>query len=423
MNFITKRTKGKIGLFSSAEGSILILIVLLVALLAFIPIGTKLVEIARKQVKLQANAYAQATNMAQSGLTDAEAWFRMQSKQPVSMTASGCAYPDAAFYPRQSTNTATTDTLDESIGLVKTMKLGDFTNLWGRYEVVRQSTNNVTLPSSNYARAVHDVSALRVVGANAGDGVAWYVESVGYVYELKNSAVAYNCSPNILVGRSRVSTELRRMSLTTYPAAVSIIDRSKGNVGTSCSILGGSNGYGVAYVSGSGGTWTGVSGYGTFYSTATFNLQSVFGMPSYNLKMIADYSVPDVSQLPPSYPSTALVFVDGNATFDDTHPLTGGGILIVNGNLTVASTANAYFSGLVFVQGAATINGPADISGALMVVGSGASGNYLTVTGTAGAGIVEYDKTRLDSIRQNIGQYRMDKSAYHVFSALDNAPQ
>lgn len=424
MTFKTNGIKRIIGPFSGETGSILIMVILLVALLAFIPVGTMLLQNARKQVKLQANAYSQATNVARAGLTDAEAWFRMQTKQPVGGTALGSPYPDAAFFPLQSTDTANTSTIDQTVGLVKVVRLGEYTNLWGRYEVARQTSNNVLYSTSTNSHAAHDVSALRVVGANAGDGLAWYVESVGYVYELKNSALAYNQAPNTIVGRARVSTEFRRMSLSYYPAAVSIINRGNANVGASCSVLGGTNGYGYAYVSGTGGTWTGVSGsLGTFLSTATFSMQSVFGLASYNLKMLADYCVTDVSQLPANYPSTALVFVDGNATFDDSHPLSGGGVLIVNGNLTVASSANAYFSGLLFVQGDALINGPADISGTLMVIGGGSFTNDLQMTGTAGAAVVEYDKNRLDAIKQNIGQYRMDKSAYHVFSALDSAPQ
>ena len=45
---------------------------LLLALIAFIPVGMKLLETSRKQVKLQANANAQAVNMARAGLTDAD---------------------------------------------------------------------------------------------------------------------------------------------------------------------------------------------------------------------------------------------------------------------------------------------------------------------------------------------------------------
>src|SRR5262245_47375207 len=127
------------------RGSILILIVLLVALLAFIPIGTQLVATARKQVKLQANANAQAVNVARAGLVDAEAWFRMQTLQPVSQSRiglAGCPYADAAFYPKHSTDTAVSATEDESIGLVKTFKLGESNNLYGRYEVARQTDPN-----------------------------------------------------------------------------------------------------------------------------------------------------------------------------------------------------------------------------------------------------------------------------------------
>jgi hypothetical protein len=147
-------------------------------------------------------------------------------------------------------------------------------------------------------------------------------------------------------------------------------------------------------------------------------MDSVFGLSANQLKMIADYSVTSVAQLPPDFPSTALVYIDGDATFDNSRPLSGGGVLIVNGNLTIQSSANAYFSGLVFVQGDATIYGPASINGTLMVVGNGSSPD-ITLDGSSGVAEVNYDKSRLDSIRQSSGQYRQNKSAFHVFSVFD----
>jgi hypothetical protein len=402
------------------SGSILILIVLLVSLLAFIPIGAELLSTARKQVKLQANANAQAVNVARAGLVDAEAWFRMQPLQPVSQSRIGlasCPYPDAAFYPRTSTDTALSATEDETIGLVKTFKMGESTNLYGRYEVPRQTDpdNNGVISGVEYStHAAHDITASRVSTNANGDGYVWSVESVGYVYQLKDSSKAYNQYPNVVVGRARVATEVRRMAVTTYGAAVTIYSRDNGNVGSNCRVTGGS-GFGVAKVTGTGGTWTSTTGTPAFTSTSSWTMASVFGLPASDIRMAADYCVTSVSQLPSDYPSTALVFVDGNATFDDTHALSGGGVLIVNGNLTVQSTSNALFSGVIFVQGNAVINGPALISGTIIL---GSNSSTLTMSGTTDVAEVQYDAAVLSTIRQNVGQYRQNKSAYHVFSAL-----
>jgi hypothetical protein len=392
----------------------LILVVLLVALLAFIPVGTKLLETARKQVKLQANANAQAVNVARAGLVDAEAWFRLQTQQPVCQRS--MAYPDAAFYPRYSTGTFT-DTEDESIGLVKTFKLGESNNLYGRYEVVRQSTNNVTTPSANNPHAVHDISNIRISGAAAGSGLVWSIESVGYVYQRKNASVAYNVAPNVLVGRARVSMELKRMGLTTFQSCVAITNRANGSIGgTNCRLTGNPGGYCVAYNAGSGGTWNGMtSSLGNFapvVSTA-ITMANVFGLTAYEMRMMSDFNVTSLSQLPTDYPSSSIVYVEGAATFDASRPLSGGGVLVVNGNLTIQSTSNAFFSGVIFVNGNATIYGPAYISGTVIVTGN------LTMDGSAGAAEIQYDQTIISAVSTNLGQYRQNKSTYHIFSALE----
>jgi hypothetical protein len=53
------------------KGSILILVVMLMSLLIFIPIGAQLLKTAREQVRHYANADTQALNIAQAGLVDA----------------------------------------------------------------------------------------------------------------------------------------------------------------------------------------------------------------------------------------------------------------------------------------------------------------------------------------------------------------
>ena len=396
------------------KGSILILIVLLVALLAFIPVGTTLLETSRKQVKLQANSFAQASNVARAGLTDAEAWFRMQSIQPVGSIKAGLPYPDAAFYPR-GTSANPTDTDDETIGLVRTFPLGETNSLYARYEVQRQTVNNVVSTSSTNDHAVHDITASRTPPpARAGDGLIWYIESVGYVYQRKNPSISFNLPPNIIVGRARVSTELRRMGLVDFTAAAAVVARGNVAVGANCRIMGGNNAYGVVSNSGAGNPANVTGGWGIAATTGTaISMPNIFGLQNYDIRMIADYAVNTANDLPTNYPSTGLVYVAGNAVFDATHPLTGGGVLIVSGDLTVQSTSNALFSGVIFVQGNAVINGPALISGSVLATGT------LTLTGATDVAQIEYDRATLNTVRQNVGQYRQNKSAYHVFSALD----
>lgn len=411
------------------NGSVVILIVMLISLLAFIPIGTELVKTARKNVQLQMNATVQADNVARAGLTDAVAWFRRQATQPVRNL--GSPYPDAAFAPVNSGDPSNTDTIDSTIGLVKEYDLGESNSLWARYEVRRQATNNVASPSDNDPHAVHDITLLRLQGSTAtlnGGGLAWYIESVGYVYRLRDSSVAYNVAPNEIVGRSRVATEIRRVALNRAEAnaAVVITSRGSGTINTNCRVVGGSSAFGVAYCGGSGGTWgnatspvrtSGTTAWNYNISSGAFNtsldIQSLFGVTAYELKLMADYSVSSIAQLPSDYPSAALVFVDGASTFDDSRPLRGGGILFVNGNLTLSALSlNSHiFSGLIYVNGNCTINGPATISGTLWVTGT------LTMNGTSDVAEVLFDGDILTAVQQQVGQYRENKSAYHVFSA------
>ncbi|HRY29212.1 MAG TPA: hypothetical protein P5079_04150 [Elusimicrobiota bacterium] len=404
--------KSAVGPLENSRGSVVVLIVMLIALLSFIPIGAELVKVARKNIKLQTNATVQADNVARAGLTDAVAWFKRQTSQPVGSVKYGMSYPDAAFYPRTSTNSVTSDTIDESIGLVKEYRIGESNWLWARYEARRQPD-----PSSNSIdpHAVHDITDKRVDGFAAGDGLAWYIESVGYVYRLRNSTVAFNVAPNEIVARSRVATEIRRLSLTVPAAAVRITSRANGTVNANCRVSGGNNAAGAMYTSGTGGSWsagTRTTGTPALQSTTTaISVQSVFGVTDYDLKLMADYNVTSVNALPASYPSMALVYINGAATFNSSRPLRGGGVLIVNGNLTLDSGSNTLFSGLLWVNGNLTVNGPAIISGTAVVTGS------LTMNGTVDVAEIQYDSGILSSVRQQVGQYRENKSAFHVFSA------
>lgn len=390
------------------KGSVLLLVIFIASLMAFIPIGAELLKNSRRKVKMQANSGEQALNVARAGLTDAVAWFRRQATQPVR----DVTVPDNAFFPRQASD----DTDNESIGLVKEYPLGEFNNLYARYEVVRQTTNTAT--NSHY---VHDITALRVSSGTAGQGLAWYIESVGYVYQRKSAAAAYNVAPNVIVGRARVATEIRRVSVTP-PVASAVVanERQDGTVNTSCGINGGAA-YGAVYYTSSGSTnlWqTGTltlpsaidlaAGYGTAMSQAT-----IFGVSDYELRMMADYNVTNTSQLPATgYPSMALVYINGNATFNDTRPLRGGGILFVKGTLTIENTSNTLFSGVIYATDDITIDGPALISGIVFAE------DKITLNQGSDTSFIQYDSDIVASIQQDVGQYRENKGTYHVFSAL-----
>lgn len=405
------------------RGSTVFFVVVLLSILAMMPVGIRLIELSQKETKQQLSTTAQADNVARAGLIDAVSWFRRQTPQPVRSLSDPVAYPypDAAFYPRVSTITALSDTIDEAVGLVKEYQLAEGTGLWARYEVLRQTSNNVADPATHNARAVHDITDKRVEGYSAGEGLCWSLESVGYVYRLRDPNVAFNVAPNQVVAKSRMATEIRRLTMTLpLNAAVIVNNRSNVTLNANGRITGGAF-CGLGYYTGSsgptvsGGQYTGtpnrqdIDGAGVNGSITT---QNFFGLTEKELKLMADYSVANLSSLPVPYPSMAVVFIENNVTFNSSRQLRGGGLLYVKGNLTLDAGSNTLFSGLIFVTGNATVNGPALISGSLAVQGS------LTMNGSGDVAEVQYDDGILNSARQQIGQYRENKASYHTFSVF-----
>jgi Tfp pilus assembly protein PilX len=440
----------KIGRFSSQRGSALVVAIALLLLLALIPIAMQMIMTSSKDTNAQIYQSADADNAARAGLQDAISWFQRQQCQPVRQSCSASyTYPDMAFSPQFPNDTQDTTCTPGpcTTGLVNQFAIDQDHGLWVRYEVRTQ-------PSGAYnSHAVHDVTDQRVPPPSGvvGGGLAWYIESKGYVFWQRNPAVAFNVSPNRVVGNATAATELRRLALV-LPANAGLIvnDQSKVTLSNNGRAVGGAAGAGIGYYT--GGTAPTVNGQtasnssGGSYYTGTPNKISVFtatntyvsdvgifGMTQANVKLLADYVVSSVAALPSSYPTLAIVYINGNADFGASPQLIGGGILYVNGNLTIETTNNAFFNGLIFATGKITINGPASISGAV-VSGACASGTgaglcsggdgvvsaspFVTIDGTNGAAQVAYDTTILNSIRSTLANYREDKAAYYTFSAL-----
>src|SRR5437773_998909 len=102
---------------SGQEGTAIILIAVLFAIMTFGLIGYQVMSYSYQMTMQRLNAVAQAENAAKSGLVDALSWFRRQSPQPVANTVS----PDSAFAPLSANG----DTIDQAIGLVKQYPISD----------------------------------------------------------------------------------------------------------------------------------------------------------------------------------------------------------------------------------------------------------------------------------------------------------
>ena len=394
----------------------LILVAMLISLLLFIPIGAQLLKISRQQVRRFANADAQGVNIARAGLVDAIAWFQAQNGgSPVCLARPGSGVTGAANYPDAAFNPQGAYTIDSSIGLVQEGALSPYAaenKLYYRYEVHRQGDG--TTAGKFDPDAVHDVSGERIDGQTDGAGLVWYIESEGFVYRKKSTGPQFDSSMDVIVGRSRVATEISRLNvLPKVPSALIISDRANVlSIGSSCYVRGTGSGVGATWMTGATGPFAGISGGIQSTTTATIQVYDIFGVSPYELREMSDFSGNDATVVPPQV-NGSLIYINGNATFNASNPLKGGGILVVSGNLTISGNNNSYFSGLVHVSGNANITGQATITGCLVVLGN----LTLAATGTAGA-TVEYDQQALNMAQQNAARYREDKAVYHVFSAF-----
>jgi hypothetical protein len=400
------------------RGSVLMIVLILMALLAVIPIGMQLVTTNNNNSHNQLNAVGQANNMARAGLLDAMSWFRRQPNIVSSLANPTLySYPDQAFAPQYSTNTAQSDTMDSSIGIVEQYQIDSNNTLWGRYEVHIATQGYQSDPNS-----VHDISALRIPGQQAGAGLAWYLASTGYVFRNVNPAVPFNQSPNQIVGTAKVVTEIRRVSLILPLQAAVIVGGP--NVAVTATnngrILGGNN-VGIGYygsttsgisISGTGSSVTGAPASESI-STGTVNVPNpytIFGMSGHDLSILADYNVTSVSQLPTTYPSQAVVYINGSASFTASGSMTGGGILYVTSTLTEGNSVGALFGGVIYSGGAVTVDGPALINGAIV------SNGAVTVNGDGDAAVVQYSASTVSSVQQQAAQYRESRSEYYTFT-------
>ena len=410
------------GLLRTSRGSALtIALIFFIVVTILIVAGYKLITTSYLESKFQETTVLQAENVARAGLVDAISWFRRQPKQPV-RKGTTYAWADGAFYPRTSTDPAHCDTINETIGLVKEYQLSESGALWARYEVKRQPS-----PGAYDIHAVHDITGERMhtggIDDYNGAGVVWYIESTGYIYRRKSSASAYNVSPNQVVGKARVSTEIRRITVnppsesaffvnsggTSSNRTVNIYDNGRINGGSKigCSSMPPSRSpklYGSGYY----------SSYQVLYASAAVTSTYVFGVSTSDLKALADYDVKNSSALPSDMPDMALIYIDGNAIFDASRPLRASGIMFVNGDLTITAGSNSLFSGFIYVTNNAYIYAPCLISGCVIAY----NGLTLSATGATDVAEIDYDGGILSSVRQQICQYRENKAIYRVFTGL-----
>jgi|YNPBryunderm2012_1023409.scaffolds.fasta_scaffold00198_10 hypothetical protein len=353
------------------EGFILVFIILLILILsAFIAVGMAIVLNLQRSLKVSFDVNLKADEIANAGIEDAISWFKRQLTQPVTVF-SPKGPPDM---PQEN------DTEDSTVGLVREYLISG--NIYGRYEV----------PKSE----VEDVSIRRGLTQT---GSIWKITSYGYVFQKLDPNKKFNEAPNRILGQSKLSTEIRRVGVT-LPMEAAILAEKDVRIGNGGRIRGG--------IATKGRVTTETRDVqGTISENPHMSLDSlsVFGLSMDELSTLADISVSNVNELPEKLPSSALIYIDGNAQFGRDRPLNGGGILIVNGNLNIQAGSNSNFTGLIYVVGNESSDyiqqAPSLISGCLVVTGS-----VVNIQGTGEISEIDYDKNIIDMMKRRVGLYR-----------------
>lgn len=341
-----------------------------------------LLQTSKQLIGRQLTYEGQALNAAHAGLIDGLAWFRRQTTQPVT-----------SFAPARnlSATPPINETDDATVGLARDFEISALGSVWGRYEVRHAS--------------IQDVSIRR--GKDAA-GTIWLLESEGIVYFRKDLTKAYDEAPNVVIGRQRMRTEVQRLTLVLPAnAAISALRGDGITTATRSRVLGGSN-IGLAYSASTGNPSTSgpVSGSPARSSISpwTGSIQGVFGVTQQELINMADLVVSSAAELPAEIPDMYLICIRGNATFTPARPLTGTGILVVFGNLTINANSYSNYNGLIYTTGNYTMNAPAQVSGAIV------AGGTVALNGSGDFSEVSFDNAILTEIQRQVGQYRFNRN-------------
>jgi hypothetical protein len=264
-------------------------------------------------------------------------------------------------------------------------------------------------------------------------GTVWQLESEAIVYVRNNPSVAYDVAPNRVLSRAKLRTEIQRLSLNLPAASAVSVSRGGGVSLTSTAIrIRGGTKSALMYQAGSGtpsgaavtptppnAQVTGTSPVmqaGITAAPSRFTIPYIFGVTQNELETMADFKVSSVASLPATLPSASLIVLrdpsDSNATFEftQTRPLTGTGVLVVFGNLTLKANSNSSFNGVIYVDGSYLQEAPSSVTGSVVV--NDTSTRTFRMSGAGERSEIRYDANVIDFIEQRMGQYRITRSAY-----------
>ena len=347
-----------------------------------------------RMVARQLITQGQATNAASAGLTEALAWFVRQPQQPV-VTFNPVVDVDGVCTHNPPHVPTVNESDDPATGIVRTYEIMRPGRVWGRYEVRRSN--------------VADVGQRR---GKTQAGTVWQIESNGIIFVRNDPNSPPGASMNPILARRSLRVEIQRLGLQP-PATAAVCATNGGNINVvrPSRVQGGTTGIGAAYppsTGPAGGTGT-ITGNPAQNTTAnSFALQDIFGVTQQELVAMADIVTDDESTLPNPLPNMALIVVRGNATFNSTRRLTGSGILIVLGHLSINQGADAFFNGVIWTGGNVVLTPPSIINGTLI-----ANGN-VQIAGGSEVAEVNYDPDILEQIRLQMGNYLFSRSPWIV---------
>ncbi len=381
---------------SAESGSAMILALFFTILVSGVVLtGTMLQRSYRTKVDTSFRRNSQALQFARAGMTEAVNWFRRQTTQPVT-----------AFEPvlDEQATPPILDTEDPDIGIVRTFRITG--KVYGRYEVWK-SWDDDPSPERLAWRQTCEVVDVGLDRRTGMEGAAWRITSLGYVYEQNDADVPFNQAPNRVLSQRMLETEILRRRLAPPAQAAVSVERGDGcRVDNYGLVDGGNEGAGVVYPKNTGGPGGSNSRYKgrpkkSRVNSLNLGFRDVFGA-SYNvLRGSANQIVTDARDFPEEIINNESVVAEVDSlVFDRTRPLRGTGLLVVHGDVEIQDGSNSTFNGLLYVTGDLSIRGPATIEGAVVVLGNfriGGAGDYATV---------RYDDAVLNTLRQEVGQYR-----------------
>jgi Tfp pilus assembly protein PilX len=424
-----KISKQKLFWRRSQTGTALVTVLMLITIMTILSAATTMIVLgSQKQTSVQFMRDGQVANVARAGLQAGLSWFKSQLNQPVrqsALTADDDCSIHAAFYPRENTTDILKgDTLDESIGLVKELKVQE-PNIYGQYTVKRYDCGQSDTSEWN-KHAARDITFKRGKqdGATPGQGVVWFVESEGVLYIKNDPTKLPTETPNKVLQRTNASVEINRVSMSLFgKPVVTLMGGTASSFNNKCEIIGDTETtHGVVRNNGTpnySGTplWT-IGGATQSYQIntgggeANKDVLNTFNMSMAELKAVADKVFTNVNEISTTEPIPfGVTFLEGNGTntfsFDNVRPLKGSGVLFVNGHLTLANDSNSAFSGLIFVTGTITMGSSNSLGGAIM------AGQVACAPSTRTT--LEYNDNVVNNVRQRLGLYRQNNLTVNIF--------